>query len=155
MSPEFPSPRTWVCHQLLDGFTSCRHFHCEAEVDVNHQFLALLGITSGTNWSLPGSLGIVWELPPSEMGFGRSCECRDTQGTPARDISQFHSQRMDTPEAAPAKQGMVSMLASWWLKILPALSNPCCAMVTNGQSARGMEAEEKTRLGHFVNPLDM
>lgn len=52
MSTEFPSPRTQVCHRLSDGFTSWRHFHSglffydEAKVNVNNEFLGMLGIIS-------------------------------------------------------------------------------------------------------------
>lgn len=78
-------------------------FRDEAEVNVNHHFLhcweSLLAQTS-----LPGSLGIVpqleeQELSPSETRALGGVLSADTQGSTCQGHSQFHSQRMDTPEA--------------------------------------------------------
>lgn len=115
MSTEFPSPRTQVCHRLSDGFTSWRHFHSgpwihclffydEAKVNVNNEFLGMLGIISRVemaafkdkDWSLIGSLESVSQLQLEQKlphgktpGLGRNIlEYTETfEETPARDTS--------------------------------------------------------------------
>lgn len=115
MSTKFPSPRTRVCHRLSDGFTSWRHFHSgpwihclffydEAKVNVNNEFLGMLGTISRVktavfkdkDWSLIGSLESVSQLQPEQElphgktpGLGRNIlEYTETfEETPARDTS--------------------------------------------------------------------
>lgn len=131
-------------------------FRDEAEVNVNHHFLhcweSLLAQTS-----LPGSLGIVpqleeQELSPSETrALGGVLSAETPREAPARDIPSSIPR-----EWTRLKQGMVSTLASWGLKIFSALFKSWLCNGDKWPECQGNGSrEENNRLGHFVNPLDM